>query len=192
MVNLQEVDWSTLPEPRDDGNAHHLSGVVMPNIDLPSTGGGKVNLGDLCGWNVLFFYPMTGQPDLPLPDNWDNIPGARGCTPQSCAFRDLSQELADRGVSAVYGISTQSTEYQMEATNRLHLPFALLSDADLKLTNSLRLPTFVVNGMVLIKRLTLVIHNAEVKRLFYPVFPPDQNPSEVLKFLESCQRKSAI
>ena len=133
---------------------------------------------------------MTGQPDLPLPDNWDNIPGARGCTPQSCAFRDLSQELADRGVSAVYGISTQSTEYQMEAVNRLHLPFALLSDTEQKLTNSLRLPTFEVNGMVLIKRLTLVTHNTEVKRLFYPVFPPDLNPAQVLKFMEVSQEKS--
>lgn len=187
MVNFLEVDWNELPEPKDDGKAEHLSNKVMPNLELPSTAGGTVNLGKLRGWHVLFFYPMTGQPETPLPNGWDEIPGARGCTPQSCAFRDLSQELAKKGVSSVFGISTQSTEYQTEAANRLDLPFALLSDVDLNLTRNLHLPTFEVSGMVLIKRLTLVLHNAEVKRLFYPVFPPDQNPTEVLKFMEARQ-----
>ncbi|MDE2738143.1 MAG: peroxiredoxin [Paracoccaceae bacterium] len=190
MVNLEVVDWGSLPEPSDDGAAKHLSGMVMPNVELPSTDNEMVNLGKIRGWSVLFFYPMTGQPDTPLPDGWDEIPGARGCTPQTCAFRDLAKELSAKGIRAVYGISTQTTEYQLEATKRLRLPFPLLSDTDLILTKRLQLPTFRVNDMVLIKRLTLVLNNSEVKRLFYPVFPPDQNPAEVLKFLDSTQIES--
>ncbi len=190
MLNLQEVDWSSLPEPGDDGAANHLSGTVMPNVELLSTDNEIVNLGTLEGWSVLFFYPMTGQPDTPLPDGWDEIPGARGCTPQACAFRDLAKELTSKGVREVYGISTQTTAYQVEAVKRLHLPFPLLSDSDLMLTKRLQLPTFRVKDMVLIKRLTLVLKNSEVKRLFYPVFPPDQNPSDVIKFLHSSHIKS--
>ncbi|MCY4101583.1 MAG: peroxiredoxin [Rhodobacteraceae bacterium] len=190
MLNIQEVDWSTLPKPSHDGAVTHLSGMVMPNVELPSTDNEMVNLGKIRGWSVLFFYPMTGQPGTPLPDGWDEIPGARGCTPQTCAFRDLAKELTAKGVRAVHGISTQTTEYQVEAVKRLHLPFPLLSDTDLILTKRLQLPTFRVNDMVLIKRLTLVLNNSEVKRLFYPVFPPDQNPAEVLKFLDSTQIES--
>ena len=130
---------------------------------------------------------MTGRPDASLPDGWDDIPGARGCTPQSCAFRDLSQELAGNGVSAVFGISTQNTEYQQEAADRLHLPFALLSDAELQLTTALRLPTMEVYCKLLIRRLTLVLHHTRVKRVFFPVFPPDRNAADVLKFMESRQ-----
>ncbi len=185
--NLEVVDWDTIPAPVNDGSASHLEGMPIPNVALPSTGGGQVNLGLLSGWSVLFFYPMTGRPDVPLPDGWDDIPGARGCTPQSCAFRDLSQELADKGVSAVFGISTQSTEYQQEAADRLHLPFALLSEAELQLTTALRLPTMEVDGKLLVKRLTLVLHGTQIKRVFFPVFPPDRNAADVLKFMESCQ-----
>ncbi|MCY4307532.1 MAG: peroxiredoxin [Rhodobacteraceae bacterium] len=190
MVNLQVVDWSSLPEPIDDGAATHLSGMVMPDVELPSTDNEMVNLGKIRGWSVLFFYPMTGRPGTPLPDGWDAIPGARGCTPQTCAFRDLAKELSAKGIRAVYGISTQTTEYQLEATKRLHLPFPLLSDTYLTLTKRLQLPTFKVNEMVLIKRLTLVLNNSEVKRSFYPVFPPDQNPAEVLGFLDSTHIES--
>ncbi len=172
--------------PKDDGAADHLTDLTLPNIKLSSTCGGIINVGSLEGWSVLFFYPMTGQPDHPLPEGWDKIPGARGCTPQSCAFRDLSRELNDKGVSNVYGISTQATDYQREVVNRLHLPFQLLSDADLKLASQLRLPTFEVNGQVLLKRLTLVLYNAKAKGVFYPVFPPDQNPAEVIEFM-NCQ-----
>ena len=185
--NLEAVDWGAIPAPIDDGSASHLLGMSIPNVALPSTGGGRVDLGLLTGWSVLFFYPMTGRPDVPLPDGWDDIPGARGCTPQSGAFRDLSRELADKGVSAVFGISTQSTEYQKEAADRLHLPFALLSEAELQLTTALRLPTMEVDGKLLIKRLTLVLHDTQVKRVFFPVFPPDRNAAHVLKFMESYQ-----
>lgn len=159
----------------------------MPGVALPSTRGGQVNLGHLRGWSILYFYPMTGRPDVPLPDGWDDIPGARGCTPQACSFRDLSRELADKGVSSVFGISTQSTQYQEEAADRLHLPFALLSDIELHLTTALRLPTIELDGMLLIKRLTLVLHGTLVKQVFFPVFPPDRNAADVLKFMESGQ-----
>ena len=183
--NLEAVDWSAISAPIDDGSANHLDGTLMPSVALPSTSGGHVVLGRLSGWSVLYFYPMTGRPDVPLPDGWDDIPGARGCTPQSCAFRDLSQELASKGVSAVYGISTQSTEYQQEAARRLHLPFPLLSDSELKLTTALRLPTMEVNSQLLIRRLTLILYNTKVKRVFFPVFPPDRNAADVLKFLDT-------
>lgn len=182
---LEAVDWQTIPAPVDDGSASHLEGVSMPSVPLPSTRGGRVNPGHLRGWSVLYFHPMTGRPDVPLPDGWDDIPGARGCTPQSCAFRDLSQELADKGVSAVFGISTQSTEYQREAAERLHLPYALLSDAELQLTTALRLPTMEVDGTLLLKRLTLDLHGTRIKCVFFPVFPPDRNAADVLKFMES-------
>ncbi len=183
--NLDVVDWRGIPAPVDDGSADHLDGTCLPEVTLPSTCGGQVNPGHLTGWNVLFFYPMTGKPGVPLPVGWDEIPGARGCTPQACAFRDLSQALADRGVSTVYGVSTQSTGYQREAVNRLHLPFALLSDTDLKLARALCLPTMGVDGQFLFKRLTLVLRGTRIKRVFYPVFPLDRNAADVLDFLDS-------
>ena len=185
--NLEAVDWSAIPAPTDDGSANHLEGASIPYVALPSTGGGQVCLGQLNGWSILFFYPMTGRPDVPLPDGWDDIPGARGCTPQSCAFRDLSQEFADKGVSAIYGVSTQSTEYQQEAAHRLRLPFPLLSDAELRLTTALRLPTMKVHAKLLIRRLTLVLYGARIRRVFFPVFPPDRNAADVLKFMETFQ-----
>ena len=181
--SLESVDWSAIPRPIDDGTASHLQGTLMPDITLPSTSGGYVELGQLSGWSVLYFYPMTGRPDVPLPAGWDDIPGARGCTPQSCAFRDHSQDLTDRGVSALFGISTQSSEYQKEAVDRLHLPFDLLSDAELRLATALNLPTMEVNGRVLLKRLTLILHDGQIKKVFFPVFPPDRNATDVLEFM---------
>ncbi len=187
--NLETVDWSAIPAPLDDGSTDHLLGMFMPNVSLPSTEGGGVSLDQLSGWNVIFFYPMTGRPDTPLPDGWDSIPGARGCTPQSCSFRNLSQELASNGVTAIYGISTQSTEYQLEAATRLHLPFELLSDAELHLTSALQLPTMEVSGMTLIRRLTLILHGPKIEHVFFPVFPPDRSAVDVLKFMENSQHR---
>ncbi len=184
--NLEAVDWSAIPAPVDDGSTNHLKGQIISNVVLPSTRGGQVNLSDLRGWSVLFFYPMTGRPDVPLPEGWDDVPGARGCTPQSCAFRDFSQELTNNGVSAVYGISTQNTEYQLEAATRLHLPFALLSDAELRLTTALRLPTMEMAGMLLLRRLTLVLRDTKIEKVFFPVFPPDENATDVLSFMKTC------
>jgi peroxiredoxin len=180
---LTSVDWSSIPVPVDDGAAAHLTGARLPDLALPSTAGGTVHLADLAGWSVLYFYPMTGRPDQPLPEGWDMIPGARGCTPQSCAFRDHAAELAEAGVSALYGISTQDTAWQREAAERLHLPFPLLSDADLQLTRALNLPVMEVGGHRLIRRLTLITRDAVVQQVFYPVFPPDRNAGDVLDWL---------
>lgn len=181
--SLTRVDWSSIPAPVDDGAAAHLAGSPLPDLALPSTAGGTVRLADLSGWSVLYFYPMTGRPDQPLPEGWDMIPGARGCTPQSCAFRDHAAELAEAGVSGLYGISTQDTAWQREAAERLHLPFPLLSDADLQLTRALNLPVMEVGGHRLIRRLTLITHDAVVQQVFYPVFPPDRNAGDVLDWL---------
>lgn len=174
---------ANLPAPVDDGAAAHLSGMAIPEIILPSTSGHPVNLLSDAGLIVLYFYPMTGRPDVALPDGWEQIPGARGCTPQSCSFRDHYKELRELG-STVYGISTQTTEYQQEAALRLHLPFALLSDAEFRLTEALSLPTFEVEGMRLIKRMALIVRNRTIVKVFYPVFPPDRNAGEVIDWLK--------
>ncbi|WP_372001991.1 peroxiredoxin [Tistrella mobilis] len=181
--SLTHVDWSSIPAPADDGGAGHLADARLPDLSLPSTAGGTVRLADLSGWTVLYFYPMTGRPDQPLPEGWDMIPGARGCTPQSCAFRDHAAELAEAGVSAIFGISTQDTAWQREAAERLHLPFPLLSDADLQLTRALNLPVMEVEGRRLIRRLTLITRDGQVRRVFYPVFPPDRNAGDVLDWM---------
>ncbi len=181
--NLHVVDWSTIPEPTDDGAADHLVGLYLPDLSLQATGGGSVNLSRLTDWSVLFFYPMTGQPDVPLPNGWDEIPGARGCTPQSCAFRDMSKDLAARGVQTIYGISTQDTDYQTEAVHRLELPFPLLSDDSGALATALNLPTIEVEGRVLIKRITLILNGTKIEKVFYPVFPPDKNPQDVIEYM---------
>lgn len=181
--NLGAVDWSRIPAPEDDGAADHLVGRTLPNVALPSTDGGTVDVGALEGWSVLYFYPMTGRPDRALPDGWDDIPGARGCTPQSCAFRDHADDLRAAGVRRVLGISTQSQDYQSEAAARLHLPFPLLSDAELHLTRALDLPTMEVEGMSLIRRLTLIARDGRIEKVFFPVFPPDRNASDVLAWL---------
>jgi peroxiredoxin len=176
---------SDLPVPPDDGAARHLTGHMLPDLPLPATDGSAVNLAKLRGRTVVYAYPRTGRPGQALPDGWDAIPGARGCTPQSCAFRDHFAELKGLGVVQLYGLSTQDTAYQSEAVERLHLPFAILSDAELKLAGALRLPTFTTSGMTLLKRLTLVIDHGQIAKVFYPVFPPDKSADEVIAWLRS-------
>lgn len=155
----------------------------MASVPLVATDGSVVDLAGVSGLTVVYAYPMTGRPDTPLPDGWDDIPGARGCTPQSCAFRDHHAELSSFGVSQVYGLSTQTSGYQREAVERLHLPFALLSDENLALASAMRLPTFDVDGLSLLKRLTLVIRDGVIAEVFYPVFPPDRNAADVMNWL---------
>jgi peroxiredoxin len=171
-----------LPVPEDDGACDHLTGMTVPPIALPATDGTTVDLSELPGTVVVYIYPRTGRPDQPVPTGWDDIPGARGCTPQSCAFRDHHAELQQLD-AAVYGLSTQDTEYQREAVERLHLPFSLLSDEQLRFARALNLPTFTVEGMTLIKRLTLIAREGRIVKVFYPVFPPDQNAEDVITWL---------
>jgi peroxiredoxin len=175
-----------LPVPIDDGACDHLPGVRLPALALPATDGGMVTLSTLPGRSVVYVYPRTGRPDQQLPTGWDEIPGARGCTPQSCAYRDLAAELASLG-ARVFGLSTQDTAYQQEAAVRLHLPFPLLSDERLALATALALPTFQVDGMTLIKRLTLVIDDGVIETVFYPVFPPDADAANVAAWLRELQ-----
>ena len=172
-----------LTPPYDDGGAQHLFGMRLPSVLLPGTHGKTVDLAHLRGKAVLYAYPMTGRPGHPLPGGWDEIPGARGCTPQSCGFRDHFAELTALGVAHVFGISTQTTAYQREAAERLHLPFPLLSDAAGELTEMLDLPTFEAEGETLLKRLTLVARDGLVEKVFYPVFPPDRNATDVVDYL---------
>jgi len=172
-----------LPRPIDDGAAKHLAGMPLPKISLPATDGKTVDLSKLTApRTVLYFYPMTGVPGKPLPDGWDLIPGARGCTPQACAFRDQSGELAQLQTD-VFGCSTQTTAYQTEMAQRLGLPFAILSDAQYRLCDALRLPTFEVGGVRLLKRLTLILRDGRIEHVFYPVFPSNENAAEVVRWL---------
>jgi|SRR5215475_15211222 len=181
--NLMQLP-SDLPVPVDDGATRHLAGMALPDLALAATDGSHVNLSKLCGRTVVYAYPRTGEPGKPSPDGWDAIPGARGCTPQSCGFRDHHAELVALGVRQLYGLSTQDTDYQREAVERLHLPFAILSDHALQLAGALRLPTFTAGGMTLLKRLALVIDDGIITKVFYPVFPPDKNAEEVIAWLE--------
>jgi peroxiredoxin len=174
-----------IPVPRDDGAARHLPGMQLPDLALPATRRGAFNLAHVPGRTVLYIYPRTGVPGVDLPPGWDDIPGARGCTPQSCGFRDHFAELKDLGVNHVFGLSTQDTDYQREAAERLHLPFPILSDAELKFTDTLKLPTFSVAGMTLLKRMVLVIDDGVVGKVFYPVFPPDRSAAEVVAWLRT-------
>ena len=187
-TSVDAPDWSSIPRPVDDGEAAHLTGMRVPSLALFATDGPAVDLSSLSGLTVVYAYPRTGIPGIDNPPGWDLIPGARGCTPQSCAFRDHFAELKAQGVSHIFGLSTQDTAYQREAAERLHLAFPILSDAELRLTEALRLPTFRTSGMTLLKRLTLVIENARIVHVFYPVFPPDQNAGEVLAWLKSRNR----
>ena len=175
-----------LPEPEDDGGADHVPGTTVPSVALTATDGTTVDLSERTGRTIVYCYPKTGQPDKDvIPDGWDAIPGARGCTPEACNFRDHYQDLQERGVSEVYGLSVQSTEYQREVRNRLHLPFQLLSDDDLEFAGRLDLPTFEVASERLLKRLTLVLDDGRVEHVFYPVFPPDEHAKEVVRWLET-------
>ena len=183
--NLLEVDWSKIPAPSDDGGAAHLAGIRIPPVSLLATDDNSVDLSALKGRTAVFAYPRTGEPGkISLVDDWDMIPGARGCTPQTCAFRDLHAELKAAGARHVFGLSTQSNAYQTEMASRLHLPFPVLSDEKLTLTRALDLPTMQVAGLTMIKRLALIIDDARITQVFYPVFPPDRNAGDVLAWLK--------
>jgi len=179
--NIHEVPQG-MPVPTDDGACDHLPGMRLPSVSLMSTAGDQVDLSALMGTTIVYCYPLTGRPDQNLPPGWDEIPGARGCTPQSCAFRDHHAELRELG-ARVFGLSAQDTAYQREASGRLHLPFLLLSDEKREFARALELPTFEAEGMTLIKRLTLVIEEGEILKVFYPVFPPGKNAEEVADWL---------
>lgn len=173
-----------LPVPEDDGAADHLIGMNLPSLYLQATDGMKIDLSQLAGHVVIYCYPRTGTPNTSLPDGWDQIPGARGCTPQSCAYRDHYQELKVLGAK-VFGLSTQTTEYQAEMANRLHLPFLILSDENLEFQQALNLPTFEIAGMTLLKRLTLIVTGGVVTDVHYPVFPSDSDPDWVINHLKN-------
>jgi peroxiredoxin len=174
-----------IPAPQDDGAARRLGGTKVPDLALPATEGAPVNLSKLKGRTVIYIYPRTGVPGVDPPDGWDQIPGARGCTPQSCSFRDHFGELTRLGVAQLYGLSTQDTVYQREAATRLHLPFPILSDEKLALTKALKLPTFTAAGMTLLKRMALVIDDGTISKAFYPVFPPDKNAVDVIAWIQA-------
>ena len=174
-----------LPVPQDDGACSHLPGSQIPSIPLSDTAGQPVDIAALPGLTIVFCYPRTGAPGETITDDWNAIPGARGCTPQACSFRDELAELRRLGVKNVFGVSTQDTSYQAEARDRLHLPYELLSDEDLVYAKALGLPTFEWQGKSLIKRLALAVEDAKVIHVFYPVFPPDSNAKEVAKWLAS-------
>jgi len=186
-TNLHQLP-PNLPPPADDGACDHLPGSRVPSIRLASTGGGMVDLAEVAQRStVFFFYPRTGEPGKAAGPGWDAIPGARGCTPQSCGFRDLHREFTKLGVS-VFGVSTQETDYQREFVTRNHVPFELLSDRDLLLTRALRLPTFeypVEGGgpTTLIKRMAWFVERGSIEKVWYPVFPPDRNAEMVLAWL---------
>ena len=174
-----------LPAPEDDGAAEHLQGMKMPDMSLPATDGTAVNLQELSLRTVIYVYPLTGRPDEDvIPEGWEDVPGARGCTPESRGFRSHYDELRDNGVEEVFGLSTQTSEYQREARNRLNLPFEMLSDAESKLANELDLPTFTIDGNDYLKRLTFVISNGYIEHVFYPIFPPDEHAGEVLEWVQ--------
>jgi peroxiredoxin len=174
-----------LPAPVDDGAACHLVGMLWPDLALPATDGPPVNLLRQRGRAIVYAYPRTGRPGEALPTGWDAIPGARGCTPQSCGFRDHFAELNDLGVAYLHGLSAQDGDDQREVAQRLHLPFGLLSDARLEVQRALNLPTFRVDGMTLLKRLTMVLDDGVITKVFYPVFPPDRSAAEVIAWLRA-------
>lgn len=187
--NIMDVDWSRIPAPEDDVGTKHLKCMTMPPVALQATDGSKVTLASLKGRVVVFAYPRTGEPGkIALVDDWDMIPGARGCTPQTCSFRDLFKELKEAGARAVFGLSTQSHDYQKAMTDRLHVPFPVLSDEKLELTKAMNLPTMAVADLTLIKRLALIIDDGRIAHVFYPVFPPDRNAADVLAWLKANPR----
>lgn len=181
-ANLNDLP-ANLPRPQDDGGARHLKGMALPDLALPSTGNRLVNLSKVAAPRIVVYcYPMTGQPGKTLPQGWDDIPGARGCTPETCGFRDHHKDLA-RLHAEVFGVSTQDTPYQQEMVKRLEVPFQVLSDEHFAFARALKLPTFTVEGMTLLKRLTLIVAAGRVEHVFYPVFPPDRHAEEVIAWL---------
>jgi peroxiredoxin (alkyl hydroperoxide reductase subunit C) len=187
--DLLAVDWSKIPAPQDDGAARHLIGTALPPVSLLATDKTRVTLAELSGRAVVFGYPRTGEPGkISIVDDWDMIPGARGCTPQTCSFRDLFSDLKAAGAQHVFGLSTQDNAYQSEMAERLHLPFPVLSDEGLELTRALNLPTMDVEGLTLIKRLALIVDDGRITHVFYPVFPPDRNAGDVLTWLKANPR----
>jgi peroxiredoxin len=183
MINLNQLP-ADLPVPQDDGSTNHLRGMKLPNLSLFATNGKALNVGDIKGKLVIYCYPMTGQPNVALPDGWDQIPGARGCTPQSCSFRDHYQELQTLGAEVV-GLSVQTTEYQKEMAERLHLPFPVVSDVNYQFQKAMNMPTFVAAGMTLLKRVTLIANNGVIEAVHYPIFPSDSDPAWVIDYLKS-------
>jgi len=183
IVNDLLILPADLPVPLDDGLCDHLEGILLPSVLLLATDGTLVDLSRIPGRVALFVYPRTGRPGVPaLVDNWNKIPGARGCTPQTSGYRDLAAEFTKEGVS-VFGMSSQDTEYQRELVERLHLPFLVLSDAELKLARTLSLPTFKVAGQELIKRMAWVIDAGRITKVFYPIFPPDESAARLLSWI---------
>lgn len=178
-----------LPVPGDDGAAAHLPGMKLPQLRLRSTGGATIRLDELGeGRTVIYVYPLTGRPGTDLPGGWDSIPGARGCTPEACGFRDHYRDLLAADAAGVFGLSSQDTDYQREAVERLHLPFQMLSDPARSLAQALGLPTFEVSGLTLYKRLTLIIRGDVIEHVFYPVFPPNEHAAQVLTWLRDNPR----
>jgi len=173
----------------DEHGAAHLPGRPMPALTLTATDGAAVALDALGeGRTVLYVYPLSGRPGVDLPDGWDTIPGARGCTAQACDFRDHYQDLVDAGASRVYGLSSQSNDYQRELVNRLGLPFTMLSDPEVALRDSLRLPTFTAGGLILYQRLTMIVAEGAIEHVFHPVRAPERHAGEVLDWLRACPR----
>jgi peroxiredoxin len=184
QTNLNQLP-ANLPRPKDDGGARHLKGMALPDLELPSTSNRLVNLSKISSpRTVIYCYPMTGRPDRQLPQGWDDIPGARGCTPETCGFRDHHQDLAKLHTE-VFGLSVQDTPYQQEMVARLNVPFEVLSDEHMTFAKALRLPTLTVAGMTLLKRLTLVAHGGRIEQVFYPVFPPDTHAEAVIGWLKA-------
>lgn len=186
MLKDLHVLPADLPVPVDDGACDHLLGSVIPPVSLMSTSGKNVTLGTYTSTLVVYFYPMLGRPDSAPLIGWNEIPGARGCTPQTCAFRDSHAAIKQLGVE-VFGVSAQRLQDQQEAQARLHLPFALLHDGELALAHAMKLPTFEYEGLRLIKRLTIITKAGVIQKVFYPVFPPDKNASEVTAWLRHAQ-----
>jgi peroxiredoxin len=183
-MTVDTPDWSQIPAPKDDGATRHLIGSRIASVPLRATDGATVDLSALKGRTIVYAYPRTGRPDVANPPGWDMIPGARGCTPQSCSFRDHFAELKSLGVRHLFGLSTQGPDYQKEAAERLHLPFAILSDEKLILTKAMSFPTFETAGMTLLKRFTLAVDDGVVTHVFYPVFPPDRSAADVMEWLK--------
>ena len=173
-----------LPVPMDDGSAAHLVGLTIADLSLTASDGSTVKLDEVsAGRWLVFVYPTTGVPGEKMPTGWDEIPGARGCTPEACGFRDNLRELLDAGLDAVYGLSTQGTQFQRELSERLHLPYPMLSDPTHALGEQLRLPTFEAGGSRFYTRLTLVIRGRTIEHVFYPIFPPNEHARNVLEWL---------